>query len=201
MWKQNQFANAKNAEYATAADFCQIFDKDMNSLYLLSLLLTGDHEKAEQCFVAGLENAISRNRVFKEWARSWTRRVIVQNALRLMNPRPNHEHESLDPVRIGTNDKTTSEHPEIGAVLGLQSFDRFIFVMSVLEDYSYLDCSLLLGCTRQDVLAARVRALQQIGSSAESLRERQRSAARDVSVLPGSDGSTLDPEIYYAKSA
>jgi hypothetical protein len=201
MWKQNQIANVKNAEYATAADFCRIFDKDMNSLYLLSLLLTGDHEKAEQCFVAGLENAISRNRVFKEWARSWTRRVIVQNALRLMNPRPNNEDESLDSVRVETNDKTTSERPEISAVLGLQTFDRFVFVMSVLEDHSCLDCSLLLGCTRQNVLAARIRALQQIGSAAESLRARQRRAAREVAVLPGSDSPTLDPEMYYAKSA
>ena len=53
MAKAIQIANMKDAEYATAQDFCQIFDKDMSGLYLLSLLLTGDHEKAEQCFVAG----------------------------------------------------------------------------------------------------------------------------------------------------
>ena len=123
MWKHNQIANAKNAEYANAADFCQIFDKDMSSLFLLSLLLTGNHEKAEQCFVSGLENAVNRNRVFKEWARGWARRVIIQNALHIMNPRPGVENSALNSASIEMNGK--SERVEIAAVLGLQPFDRF----------------------------------------------------------------------------
>ena len=169
MWNRNQIVNAKYAEYATSADFCQIFDKDMSSLYLLSLLLTGDHKKAEECFVAGLENAVDRNRVFKDWARGWARRVIIQNALRTVDPHPKKE-SILNSASIEANDKTAAERPEIAAVLGLQAFDRFVFVMSILEDYSDHDCSILLGSTRRDVLAARVRALQQIGGAAEFLR-------------------------------
>ena len=169
MWNRNQIVNAKYAEYATSADFCQIFDKDMSSLYLLSLLLTGDHKKAEECFVAGLENAVDRNRVFKDWARGWARRVIIQNALRTVGPHPKKE-SSLNSASIEADDKIAAERPEIAAVLGLQAFDRFVFVMSVLEDYSDHDCSILLGSTRRDVLAARVRALQKIGSAAEFFR-------------------------------
>ena len=169
MWNRNQIVNAKYAEYATSADFCQIFDKDMSSLYLLSLLLTGDHKKAEECFVAGLENAVDRNRVFKDWARGWARRVIIQNALRTVDPHPKKESIS-NSASIEANDKIAAERPEIAAVLGLQAFDRFVFVMSVLEDYSDHDCSILLGSTRRDVLAARVRALQKIGSAAEFFR-------------------------------
>ena len=169
MWNRNQIVNAKYAEYATSADFCQIFDKDMSSLYLLSLLLTGDHKKAEECFVAGLENAVDRNRVFKDWARGWARRVIIQNALRTVDPHPKKE-SILNSASIEANDKIVAERPEIAAVLGLQAFDRFVFVMSVLEDYSDHDCSILLGSTRRDVLAARVRALQKIGSAAEFFR-------------------------------
>ena len=169
MWNRNQIVNAKNAEYATSADFCQIFDKDMSSLYLLSLLLTGDHKKAEECFVAGLENAVDRNRVFKDWARGWARRVIIQNALRTVDPHPKKE-SSLNSASIEADDKIAAERPEIAAVLGLQAFDRFVFVMSVLEDYSDHDCSILLGSTRRDVLVARVRALQKIGSAAEFFR-------------------------------
>jgi DNA-directed RNA polymerase specialized sigma24 family protein len=166
MFKTNQIANVKNMEYATAADFCKIFDKDMNSLYLLSLLLTGDHDKAEQCFVEGLENAVNRNRVFREWARSWARRAIIQNALRIINPGPNGGTESWDSSSINRSHETSSECVEIAAVIGLEPFERFVFVMSVLEDYSDHDCSILLGCTRRDVLAARSRALQRIGDAA-----------------------------------
>jgi hypothetical protein len=169
MWNRNQIVNAKYAEYATSADFCHIFDKDMSSLYLLSLLLTGDHKKAEECFVAGLENAVNRNRVFKDWARGWARRVIIQNALRTVDPHPKKE-SILNSASIEANDKIAAERAEIAAVLGLQAFDRFVFVMSVLEDYSDHDCSILLGSTRRDVLAARVRELQKIGSAAEFFR-------------------------------
>jgi DNA-directed RNA polymerase specialized sigma24 family protein len=167
MFKANQVATMQEMEYATVGDFCKIFDKDMSSLYLLSLLLTGDHKKAEQCFVEGLENATSRNRVFKAWARSWTRRVIIQNALRIINPRPSVENESWDSPSVDRPNEASSECAEIMAVLGLPTFDRFVFVMSVLEGYSDHDCSILLGCTRRDVLAAKTRALQQIGSAAE----------------------------------
>jgi DNA-directed RNA polymerase specialized sigma24 family protein len=51
------------------------------------------------------------------------------------------------------------------AILELPSFERFVFVMSVLERFSIQECSLLLGCTRRDVIAAQTRALQQMGNS------------------------------------
>ena len=47
-------------------------------------------------------------------------------------------------------------------MLRLEPFERFVYVMSVLERYSNLDCSVLLGCARRDVIAARIRGLQQI---------------------------------------
>ena len=40
--------------YASSADFERIFTEDLTGLYLLSLLLTGDRDKSEECFVAGL---------------------------------------------------------------------------------------------------------------------------------------------------
>jgi hypothetical protein len=42
-------------------------------------------------------------------------------------------------------------HFEIDALLQLADFDRFVFVMSVLEHYSEHDCALLLGCSVRDI--------------------------------------------------
>jgi hypothetical protein len=152
--------------YASSTDFRQIFDQDMKGLYLLSFLLTADHEKAEMCFVSGLEDAVNGDPVFKEWARSWARRVIIQNALRVINPRPVDESGRLGSASVRSNEKTlpAGQQAEIAAVLELEPFERFVYVMTVLERYSDQDCSLLLGCARRDVIAARIRALQQIGS-------------------------------------
>jgi DNA-directed RNA polymerase specialized sigma24 family protein len=154
--------------YATCTDFRQIFTEDMNGLYRLAFLLTGDREKAEQCFVCGLEDAVEGNPVFKEWARSWARRVIIQFAMRAINPRPGGENRSAL-VPVSSDGKTQPPEPvEIAAVLGLEPFERFVYVMTVLERYSDHESSVLLGCARRDVVAARARALQQIGDAQAS---------------------------------
>jgi hypothetical protein len=155
--------------YASSADFRQVFDEDMNSLYLLSFLLTADREKAEQCFVAGLDDAVEGNSVFKEWARSWARRAIIQNAIRVIKPRLVEGSGGSSSASVNGKGKThpAEQHVEMAAVLALEPFVRFVYVMTVLERYSDQDCSLLLGCTRREVLAARVRALQQLGSASE----------------------------------
>jgi hypothetical protein len=153
-------------QYTTRGDFCRIFYEQKRSLYRLSFLLTADQEKAQQCFVSGLEDSVEGNPVFKEWARSWARRAIIQSAVRVIHPRPIEEQATAS---FGSNEKTlAAEPPELAAVLLLQAFERFVYVMSVLEHYSDHDCSLLLGCAQRDVVAGRVRALQQTGSAMES---------------------------------
>jgi DNA-directed RNA polymerase specialized sigma24 family protein len=150
--------------YASAADFERIFTEDMGGLYLLSLLLTGDRDRAEECFVAGVGEATKRNRVFKEWARSWARRTIVQSAIRLVAPRQRSGRTTPSPASPrGLHDVPLALEAEVRAILELAPLERFVFVMSVLERYSEHDCSILLRCSRRDVAAALDRALQHLG--------------------------------------
>jgi hypothetical protein len=151
-----QVAERESTPYATGANFCRIFEADMNGLYWLSFLLTADREKAEQCFVSGLEESVDASPVFKEWARSWARRAIIQNAVRLLNPRPSGGN--------GGASSSFTGHERLAAVLELRPFERFAYVMSVLERYSDQDCAVLLSCSRRDVVAARTRAFEQIAS-------------------------------------
>jgi hypothetical protein len=158
--------NPVSTRYASVADFQAIFEKEMNSLYLLSFLLTADHEKAEQCFVGGLNDVIEGNPVFKDWAQGWAERMIIQNALRVVNPQRNKSSEA--PRTTFVNQEGTplaAAQQAIAAILGLQPFDRFVYVMTVLAHYSDQNCCVLLGCTVRDVLAARIRALQQVGNA------------------------------------
>jgi hypothetical protein len=146
--------------YASSSDFHRILHQEKDGLYQLSFLLTADHEKSQRCSVSGLEDSVKENSVFKEWARSWARRAIIQCAVRVINPRPMKENV---PSGFYSSDKTLAgEEAEIAAVLGLSPFERFVFVMSALEHYSEHEGSILLGCSRRDVRAARIRALQQI---------------------------------------
>lgn len=147
-----------NARYASRADYCRIFQEDMGSLYLLSFLLTANHAGAEQCYVEGIENAVKGFPVFKEWARSWSRRSVIQSAIRLVFA------ESVQGTVQDVWHKSQLESPvsAIDSVVRLPRLDRCVFVMSVLERYTDCDCSLLLKCKVQDVRDARSRALQSL---------------------------------------
>ncbi|HEY1939062.1 MAG TPA: hypothetical protein VGJ33_14105 [Candidatus Angelobacter sp.] len=157
--------NDRTTTYATAGDFCRIFKEDMTGLYSLALMLAADPEKAEQLFVSGLDDCASSNPVFKEWASSWARRTIVKNAVRLIAPAPPSPKRVLNTPSDSTNRFLPELPAEISAMVGLSPFERFAFILSVLEGYSDQDSALLLGCTRQTLIAARVRAEQQIAQT------------------------------------
>lgn len=161
MLRKNQI-NEKTSPYATGADFCRIFSEEMTSLYLLALLLAANPETAERCFVASLEDCTSTNRVFKDWAWSWSRRAIIENAIRLVAPTPGRAESAIRPHGHKTPKSTASNRVTHmpAAVLELPAFDRFVFGMSVLEKLSILDCSLLLGRPRRQVIEARTRAFR-----------------------------------------
>jgi len=180
----HNIANHKAADYATPADFCRIFTKEMNQLYLLSFLLTADRATAEKCFVEGLDSSQKESAVFKEWAQSWARRTIIANAIRTIHPRPEHsmpvrfraEQSKEETASRYAVDATKTPGPltvpeEIEAIIALETFDRVAFVISVLEGYSDRESSLLLNCGVADLVAARIRALQQIGGRAELHRK------------------------------
>lgn len=159
----------EHTAYTTSEDFCRIFKEDADRLYLLSFLLTGDHATAEKCFVQGLGDAVEGSPVFKEWAQSWARRTIIRNAIRMIQPRPTDGSGAIS--RSDDASSAATGPAEIAAVVALPVFERFVFVMTVLEGYSNQECSLLLGCTRAEVNAAREEALRRLGRSAEIRRK------------------------------
>jgi len=159
--------------YASLEDFCRVFGANLDGLHQLSFLLTGDPKKAEQCFVAGLEDCVTSNNVFREWAHSWAKRAIVQNAIRILQPSPGSAASSLPPA-VGGRRVTAERGPlEIDRVLALADFERFVFVMSVLERYSEHDCTLLLNCTVWEVREARIRVLERMAPAPPSSSGRE----------------------------
>jgi hypothetical protein len=164
MPRRSPISTETSQAYTTSTEFCRAFAENMDSMHLLSFLLTADLTKAEECFVSGLEDCIKGSYVFRDWARSWARRTIIRNAVRVLTPRPNHSAVTAvpsDPVNCRF-ERTRDADAAIARVLGLEEFERFVFVLSVLERYSDQDCSLLLGCSRQDVREARIGALQHV---------------------------------------
>jgi DNA-directed RNA polymerase specialized sigma24 family protein len=163
MRKQDHGENA-GIRYASCEDFRRVFEEDLHGLYQLAFLLTGDHPKAERCFVGGLEDCVKESRVFREWARTWAKRVIVQNAIRELHPQSSHSNSSARvPIifrpRLHATD--LSGDFDRDAVSRLGDFERFVFVLCVLERYREHECALLLGCSDSEVREARAQAIGQ----------------------------------------
>ena len=155
--------------FATREDFIKVFHEGTNELYQLSFLLTGDHEKAEKCLVSGIEDCVKENRVFREWARSWAKRVIVENAIRELMPRPSLPGSPPSATVFSHSEQSSGSagHFDQETVLELEDFDRFVFATSVLENYSHYECALLLDCSALEIRQARLHALEELASSGQ----------------------------------
>ena len=140
---------------ATATDYCKIFDEQMRSLYLLAFLLTADRDKAEQCFVGGLEECAKGSGACME-GDSWARRAIIRRAIQMIGPAQERGASGLfsdAPVALASNNP-------FAVIVSLCAFERFVLVMSVLEGQPDEDCESLLGCSRHEVVIARKIALR-----------------------------------------
>jgi hypothetical protein len=149
--------------YARASDFCRAFTEELHRLYLLSLLLTADNDKAEECFVNAIGECGDGIGVFMEWASSWARRAILKHAIQLI--RPVAEHPDSLPFIRPKGPATSAENKPFAPILALRAFERFVYVMSILEGQSEQDCAVLLRCSRRDVIVARVLALTRLSNS------------------------------------
>jgi DNA-directed RNA polymerase specialized sigma24 family protein len=150
---------------ATGEDVRETFSEDLNSLYQLSFLLTRDHEKAERCFVVGIEHLLRGNRAFNQWAHAWSKRIVVENAIREVKPRPGVAHSYSSAIVFpygGQLSTPPGGHFEPEAILALEDFERFVFVLSVLDHYSEQDCALFLDCSVLKIRETRTRALEKL---------------------------------------
>ena len=154
MQAQLQIADGGATPYAAAADFGEVFTEEMHSLYLLSFLLTADKDKAEQCFIGGLGECLEGMGAFMEWARLWARRAIIRHAIRTIRPTPDDTDLSL-PARVNKSRLASSSNNLLAAIVSLSAFERFVFVMSILERLSDGDCLSLLRCSRRELDLAR----------------------------------------------
>jgi hypothetical protein len=143
---------------STTTDCYTIFAEEMDNLYWLAFLLTADSNMAEQCFVGGLGECVDQTHASMELARSLARRAIVADAIRIIRPVP---EESANGCLVDADSPTTvgARNP-FAVIVSLRAFERFVFVMSVLEGQSDEDCQSLLRCTRQELVMARKSALR-----------------------------------------
>lgn len=172
----------RNAEFATADDFQRLFASEMQELFHLALLLTADLEEAESCVICAMRDCMSVDSVSKEWTRTWARRAVVRNAIRITTG-------LREKLPVGDSDRECGggTMAESSGVLTLDEFERLVYVICVVEHYPIRDCALLLGKSQHDVLKARSRALDQVAEFEQCARRTADPAASTLYPLLGSE--------------
>ena len=105
--------------------------------------------------------------MFKEWARSWVKRSLIENAIEIVSPASARTGKKRDLWNAGPHEPHSERY--IDAVTKLAPLQRFVFVMSILERHSNWDCALLLGCNMNRVVQARGKALRRLPDLAAAL--------------------------------
>jgi hypothetical protein len=144
--------------------FVDTFTEQLDSLYLLSLLLTSDKAKAEECFACAMQDCVDGIGVFKGWELSWARQAVIKHAIQMIKPMPEHV-ESLSSLSLELAD-TSAENNSFAAIVSLAAFERFVFVMLILERRSDLECAILLRSSREDITIARSLAFKRLATDA-----------------------------------
>ncbi len=159
----------QECEHASSDDFRRVFIDHVGSLYHLSFLLMGNRHDAERCFVAAVHETVNEKSVPKHSVRSRAKRAIVEQAIRVLNPRPEKKSKRQLPLRTPSDtdylQTLSGRRAVIHRVLSLCVFERFVFVLCLLERHSVEQCARLLNCCIEDVIRGRTRALVQIAFS------------------------------------
>jgi hypothetical protein len=168
-------------EYASKEEFASVFESERAGLRRLALLLTANSEAAKRCLLRAFRECVARSSVSREWVLSWARRMVICNAISLVIGSGGRSF-------VNTNDAAdnglASFSPDdllgpIGtpeSICGLPEFERFVFVICVLERYSIHDCALLLGKSPREVNDVRNRVSKQVGQIDEQGKSSERLA-------------------------
>jgi hypothetical protein len=89
-------------EYASKDEFASIFEGEQAGLQRLALLLTADSEAAKRCLIRSFRDCVASISVSREWVVSWSRRVVIRNAISLLM---GSERQSF----INTNDDAVNK--------------------------------------------------------------------------------------------
>jgi len=137
-----------------ASNATDIWLDEVTRLYLLSFLLTADKIVAEKCFSDAMDDYVASQGVtLADWARGPGRAAVIVHAIQTMRPAPKRVHSwSFAP---GSRPLVAATHQPFSAITTLSVFERFVFVIAVLEGYSAEECAAFLECGLGDIAASR----------------------------------------------
>lgn len=162
-------------EYATADDVQKLFVAAMNDLFCLAFLLTAGADRAEDCIIRSIRECMKNTCVLRENLLAWVRNSVIRNGIAIVTE---FEFDSPQDTQIDSIPLTPeSSQACVGTtdysagILELNSFDRLVYVICIIELYTSQHCALLLRRSREEVCVARTRALAHVAEFESTWRD------------------------------
>lgn len=160
-----------------AAEFADVWLDDITNLYLLSFLLTADKVLAEQCFSDAMMDYVGGSSGFADWANGPGKVAVIRRAYQTIRPVPKRVHSwSFAP---GARPLISAAHQPFSTITSLGAFERFVFVLSVLEGAADDVCAALLACELADIAESR-----DLANRLVAALELDEELLRDSAILP-----------------
>lgn len=147
----------------------QTFEEKSSELYSLAFLLTGDADRSVEAFNRALDFDEEQNKVFGEFMNSWSRKLIIAEALgtirtqlRLSRQRVARMDESEVPADPAWKRRPYISREEFeDAVIAIDAFPRCAMLLTIFEGMSIPAASVLLNADEQLTgLAQRIGVVQ-----------------------------------------
>lgn len=126
---------------------------DFTKLYLLSFLLTANKTLADQCFSDAMEGSVRSSGAVADWANGPGRCAVIRRAIQAIRPTPKRVQSWS--LASGARPLVASVHEPFSVITSLGAFERFVFVLTVLEGRAEEECAALLECDLEDIADSR----------------------------------------------
>jgi DNA-directed RNA polymerase specialized sigma24 family protein len=90
-----------------------------------------------------------------EWAKQDGRRAVLRHAVQIIKPTPKQAYGWA--FHRNARSVVSAAYQPFAAITSLSAFERFVFVISVIEGLSQEECAALLKCSVEDVAIGRER--------------------------------------------
>ena len=155
---------AEGSRNRAAIGAAEMWLDEITELYLLAFILTADKETAEQCVLDSVDGYLDSGAVsLVDWVKSDGRHAAITSAVKRLKPRVKASYSWTVPD--GTRAVSAPSHQPFAVITALGTFERFVYVLSVLEGYDEEECADVLQCHRAEVVAARKLSQQLVGLS------------------------------------
>jgi len=157
-------SGAVSSPNGTATFAAEMWLDEMAELYLLAFMLTADKVTAEQCVLDAVdEYLISSELSLIDWVKSRARHAVIKCAVQRATPKAKAVYTWSVPG--GTRASISSSHQPFAVITALSAFERFVYVLTMLEGYEVDECADVLKCLPAEVVAAQRLSHQLVASN------------------------------------